>query len=141
MKKAKWSDLPEDILRLIMEKLCWSERVPLCLVCKIWRDCIREIKNTKEFLPWLMYYGKGPKGNLSCKLCDPSIKRIFTVQQTPIARNRDLRGAVPHQSRHGWVLFSKGFLVISTFSYTVLSLIKLLNCLNWTRFTEKLRIP
>ncbi|TXG66211.1 hypothetical protein EZV62_007486 [Acer yangbiense] len=107
MKKAKWSDLPEDIWRLIMEKLCWSERVPLCLVCKIWRDCIREIKNTKEFLPWLMYYDKGRKGNCSiCKLCDPSAKRIFTVKQTQIARNRDL---VPHQSRHGWVLFSKGF--------------------------------
>ncbi|TXG66215.1 hypothetical protein EZV62_007490 [Acer yangbiense] len=111
MKKAEWSDLPYDIVRFIMEKLCSSERVPLYLVCKNWHDRIREIKNTKEFLPWLMYY-KGQKGNRSiCNLGDPSTRRIYTVKETPtpIYKNRDLCVAVPCQSRFGWVLFSKGF--------------------------------
>ncbi|KAI9186949.1 hypothetical protein LWI28_022584 [Acer negundo] len=111
MKKTEWSDLPYDIVRFILEKLCYSERVPLYLVCKNWHDRIREIKNTKEFLPWLMYY-KGQKGNrIICKLGDPSTRRIYTVKKTPtqIYKNRDLSGAVPCQSRFGWVLFSKGF--------------------------------
>ncbi|KAK2659512.1 hypothetical protein Ddye_006045 [Dipteronia dyeriana] len=110
MKKAEWSDLPYDIVRFIMEKLCWSERVPLYLVCKNWHDCIREIKSTNEFLPWLMYY-KGQKDNRNiCNLCDPSTRRIYTVKETRtlIYKNIDLSGAVPCQSRFGWVLFSKG---------------------------------
>ncbi|KAK2637960.1 hypothetical protein Ddye_025755 [Dipteronia dyeriana] len=57
-----------------------------------------------------MYY-KGQKDIRSiCNLCDPSTRRIYTVKETrtPIYKNIDLSGAVPCQSRFGWVLFSKG---------------------------------
>ncbi|KAK2636008.1 hypothetical protein Ddye_030800 [Dipteronia dyeriana] len=51
-----WSGLPKDILRFISEKLPWSERLRFSLVRKTWKECFHEIKNTQEFLPWLMFY-------------------------------------------------------------------------------------
>ncbi|TXG56671.1 hypothetical protein EZV62_017984 [Acer yangbiense] len=92
-----WSGLPKDILRLILEKLPWSERLRLSLVRKTWKECFHEIKNTQEFLPWLMFYNwdkcRGCRdenhGNSICKLADPFVQKRFTVEEATKGTERE----------------------------------------------------
>ncbi|TXG65624.1 hypothetical protein EZV62_006899 [Acer yangbiense] len=121
MNNAEWGDLPKDIVRLIMEKLVWSDRFRMGLLCKSWQECIHEIQNTHEFLPWVMAYDWDrwiisrdkdqtyDGGDSLCKLCDPNTKTSYIVKEAAILKNRDLWGASPHHSRNGWVLFSTSF--------------------------------
>ncbi|KAK0572990.1 hypothetical protein LWI29_001479 [Acer saccharum] len=111
-----WSGLPKDILRLILEKLPWSERLRLSLVRKTWKECFHEIKNAQEFLPWLMFYNwdkcRGCRdenhGNSICKLADPFVQKRFTVEEATKGTERDFFFyAEPCASSHGWVLFSR----------------------------------
>ncbi|KAK4850990.1 hypothetical protein QYF36_011580 [Acer negundo] len=80
MKKSDWADLPMEILRMIMEKLFWSERLPSCLVCKTWHECFLEIQNDEQFLPWVMTMEDGG----IYKLGDPSKQASHTVEGTRI---------------------------------------------------------
>ncbi|KAK0601910.1 hypothetical protein LWI29_028681 [Acer saccharum] len=143
MNNAEWGDLPKDIVRLIMEKLVWSDRFRMGLLCKSWQECIHEIQNTHEFLPWVMAYEWDrwilsrdkdqtyDGGDRLCKLCDPNAKTSYILKEAAILKNRDLWGASPHHSRNGWVLFStfisKPFYVFfySPFTNEVIKLPKL----------------
>ncbi|KAK4842125.1 hypothetical protein QYF36_016166 [Acer negundo] len=73
------SGLPKDILRLILEKLPWSERLRLSLVQLI----------------------------VSANLLTHLYKKRFTVEEATKGTERDFFFyAVPCASSHGWVLFS-----------------------------------
>ncbi|KAK0599568.1 hypothetical protein LWI29_006459 [Acer saccharum] len=99
MKKSDWADLPMEILRMIMEKLFWSERLPSCLVCKTWHEYFLEIQNDEQFLPWVMTMEQGG----ICKLGDPSKQASNIVEG---AGTHDVLGyADACASRYGWVLF------------------------------------
>ncbi|TXG65627.1 hypothetical protein EZV62_006902 [Acer yangbiense] len=101
MTKSNWADLPTEILRMIMIKLFWSERLPSCLVKKTWHKCFLEIQNEQQFLPWVLSYGRGG----ICRLGNPSVQAASCIVKEA---NIDLLdGAVACASRHGWVLFEK----------------------------------
>ncbi|TXG65625.1 hypothetical protein EZV62_006900 [Acer yangbiense] len=127
MNKAEWGDLPKDSVRLIMEKLVWSDNFRMSLICKSWQECLHEIENTQEFLPWMMSYNSSDQsgdGGGICKLYDPVAKRSYIVE-API-----LKGASPCQSKNGWVFFSKPifnamcYFFYSPFTYEVIELPK-----------------
>ncbi|KAL5768457.1 hypothetical protein ACOSP7_015004 [Xanthoceras sorbifolium] len=98
--------LSKDIVRLIMEKLPWKERVQLSLVCKSWKNLFDEIQDTEEFLPWVMCFDSGD-GGATCKLSDPSTHTCYTLKKPTYGTERELLfGANICASRCGWVLLS-----------------------------------
>ncbi|KAI9184838.1 hypothetical protein LWI28_001559 [Acer negundo] len=122
MKKSDWADLPMEILRMIMEKLFWSERLPSCLVCKTWHECFLEIQNDEQFLPWVMTMEDGG----IYKLGDPSKQASHTVEGTS---THDLL-SYACDSRYGWVLFSNNlkdqYTLYSPFTNEVIKFPKLI---------------
>ncbi|KAK4849900.1 hypothetical protein QYF36_001891 [Acer negundo] len=125
MRKTVWDDLPQDIASRILGKLAWSERARLCLVCKSWRQFFYEIKNTKEFLPWIFYFSTDPiRSVIVCKLCDPFTQRSYKVKDAAIMKNRNFSyftNLVACDSRYGWVLFSENIYGINFFFYNPFS--------------------
>ncbi|KAK3222805.1 hypothetical protein Dsin_009830 [Dipteronia sinensis] len=115
-----WPDLQKDLVSLILEKLPWSERLRLSLVCKTWKECFHEIKNTHEFLPWIMCYkwhaiNYGRVESI-CKVADPFAQKCFTVEEEEATNGTEREifvSAVPCTSSHGWVLFVRFWLVFS----------------------------
>ncbi|KAK0601775.1 hypothetical protein LWI29_027314 [Acer saccharum] len=122
MKKSDWADLPMEILRMIMEKLFWSERLPSCLVCKTWHECFLEIQNDEQFLPWVMTMEHGG----ICNLSDPAKQASQIVEGATL----DLLGYA-RASRYGWVLFSnygwvRQYILYSPFTNEVIKFPKLI---------------
>ncbi|KAK0582700.1 hypothetical protein LWI29_028655 [Acer saccharum] len=89
MNKADWDDLPKVIVILVMEKLVVFDRFRMSLCNKNWQQCFHDIKNTQEFLPWVMSYKwdqTGDGGGIR-KIFDPALKRSITLNEAAILSN------------------------------------------------------
>ncbi|KAK9291921.1 hypothetical protein L1049_019873 [Liquidambar formosana] len=106
-----WSDLPNDILVLLLKKLHWSDRIRVSAVCKKRFLPIHGFPHIDK-LPWMMGYNYIINDNNSirsvCKLADPCTKRNHIVEDDVKGKKRkDFVGAKASGSKeeHGWVLF------------------------------------
>ena len=112
--RSTWSDLPEDLLRAVVERLCLKERIRFRAVCKNWEACpIHDIPITDKSLPWLMYYCFSSHHSI-CSILDPCRRKMSYVMEEEggwddergsITAGSLLSTAIPCASRCGWVLF------------------------------------
>ncbi|XP_043688890.1 F-box/kelch-repeat protein At1g57790-like isoform X2 [Telopea speciosissima] len=89
-----WSDLPIELLELIVSHLCVEDNVRLSCVCKKYRS-LRVVNQS----PWLLFSPSigGRKGGI-IKYFDPSQGKFY-FEET------ELRNAFIQCSKDGWVLF------------------------------------
>ncbi|KAK0599937.1 hypothetical protein LWI29_009995 [Acer saccharum] len=114
VSKQDWrAYLSNDIVRLIMEKLHWKDKIVSSLVCKSWKQVLDEIKeqDIEEYLPWVMCFNWDKKsddgGNtFNFKLCDPNKQTSYNIVKEHPERHLFLDAKL-HASRCGWLLFSK----------------------------------
>ncbi|TXG65848.1 hypothetical protein EZV62_007123 [Acer yangbiense] len=108
---SNWSDLPPEILNLIVERLYYNDQVRVREVCKSWRSNIYYDGKYADKLPWIIGY----KGNTLTEinqfyLYEPSQKQRYRVKtKIPSAY------AILHASKFGWLLFSE---IAQVFSYS-----------------------
>lgn len=99
-----WTDLPEEILEIIMKKLVRSERIIMSSTCKNWQNRYLEFgscsNNSYEVLPWLMACA-WDVGIIN--LFDPTAQRTYTLKSKP---RRKPYTILDFYSRNGWTLFS-----------------------------------
>ena len=137
-----WSDLPEDVLVLVIKRLLICDRIRFRAVCKGWRlpvDIIQGLFFPVPKLPWTMEYiwRKTTDSNRTlsiCKLLEPDLHRrprSYIVETGMIEGRSDFVDAEACASRDGWVLFSKEvkgsllFFLFSPFNKQVVSLPRL----------------
>ena len=109
-----WSDLPQDLIVSIMERLYVADRVRLRGVCKDWHlQPNRGIKAIDK-LPWTMEYKwRNPK-SISfwsvCKLYEPlhhNRRLSYMVEKGRMRGRKNFAKAEVRASRYSWVLFYK----------------------------------
>ena len=140
-RKKGWSDLSEDIVSLILQRLTLVDRISFSLTCKSWRlsssstDSILQRK-----LPWIMEYSHTRTKPLVCLLYEPCHKWPYNQREassplsqmtmTPYVVKDEktvdmFSGATLCASRFGWVLWSKtvynGFKITYFYVYNPLS--------------------
>ncbi|KAF6136636.1 hypothetical protein GIB67_016092 [Kingdonia uniflora] len=103
-KKRPWSDLPEEIMEVIMSNLLFTDQVYVRAVCKRWRS-IRLGPPAKQ-IPWLLVWHQKSMG--SCKLYDPVYKKTYTINNTCLRDLSDSNAKV-WASKDGWLLISYRF--------------------------------
>ncbi|KAJ9682071.1 hypothetical protein PVL29_018116 [Vitis rotundifolia] len=109
-----WSDLPQDLIVSIMERLYVADRVRLRAVCKGWHlQPNRGIKAIDK-LPWTMEYKwRNPKSMSFwsvCKLYEPlhhNRRLSYMVEKDRIRGRKNFANAEVRASRYSWVLFYK----------------------------------
>ena len=116
-----WSNLPEEILALVIKCLLICDRIRFRAVCKGWRlpvDLIQGLFPIPK-LPWTMEYmwkkTSYPDRTLSiCKLCEPDLHRSsgsgprsYIVETGLVEGRSNFVDSEACASREGWVLFSK----------------------------------
>ncbi|KAK8713519.1 hypothetical protein V6N13_148734 [Hibiscus sabdariffa] len=89
-----WSDLPVELLDLIMSGLPPEDNIRASAVCKRWHKVAVSIRALYQS-PWLMYFPKG--GNL-CEFYDPSKCKIYP-RELP-----ELRASRVCYTKDGWLL-------------------------------------
>ena len=101
-KSASWSELPQDVLLLILERLHLVDRIRFRVVCKNWLLApIHYIQ--PDSLPWMMKYSFVDP--TICLLSEPSRKLPYILIDERAWSL--LSDATVCASRFGWVLFSK----------------------------------
>lgn len=112
--QRSWSDLPEDILLLVVERLYLVDRFHLRPVCKNWLlTPIHDIASIDK-LPWVLNYCFSPHRTI-CLLSDPYRKLPYIIEEERgwddergwITAESLLSRATAYASRCGWVLFSE----------------------------------
>lgn len=112
--QRSWSDLPEDILRLVVEQSYLVDRFRLRPVCKNWLlTPIHDIASIDK-LPWVLNYCFSPHRTI-CLLSDPYRKLPYIIEEERgwddergwITAESLLSRATAYASRCGWVLFSE----------------------------------
>lgn len=101
---SSWSDLPIDILRIIVQHLHYSDIIHFSAICRTWREVTR-IKGIKyiDKVPWLFGYEESSPSHASFDLYDPYHKQHHTIDNPPSI----LVSAKILASKHGWILFFK----------------------------------
>ncbi|KAK3031594.1 hypothetical protein RJ639_035600 [Escallonia herrerae] len=97
-----WSNLPDDILRQLIEKLYPVDRVRFCAVCRNWRVPIKGIQSVDKF-PWLMTYLQFilyDEHTFEYTLADPVYRKSYTVRE----KSERERFYHVHASKFGWLL-------------------------------------
>ncbi|KAJ9695934.1 hypothetical protein PVL29_011075 [Vitis rotundifolia] len=109
-----WSNLPEDLVRLVVERLYLVDRIHLHAVCKNWlASPIHDIPLIDK-LPWIMYYCFSPHHTI-CSFFEPCRKLPYILGEERgwddergwITAESLLSRATAYASRCGWVLFSE----------------------------------
>ncbi|KAF8406564.1 hypothetical protein HHK36_008652 [Tetracentron sinense] len=101
--KRPWSDLPNDLLELIMGSLSFMDQTRFRAVCKSWR-MIGNFRPSNQ-LPWLLAFTNDSWNQY--KLVDPSSKRTYTVNTLFNVKEKKNLHAL--SSKHGWLFLSTGF--------------------------------
>ncbi|KAK3014565.1 hypothetical protein RJ639_010179 [Escallonia herrerae] len=97
-----WSNLPDDILRQLIEKLYPVDRVRFCAVCRNWQIPIKGIQSVDKF-PWLMTYLQFilyDEHTFEYTLADPIYHKSYTVRE----KSERERFYHVHASKFGWLL-------------------------------------
>ncbi|GMY21441.1 F-box/kelch-repeat protein At1g57790-like [Fagus crenata] len=135
-----WSNLPNDILSEIMEKVCVFDRLQCQAVCKGWLNPHHGVEHEHEHVevfPWLMTYKwdkiSEDQVKSDCKLYRPFCenKGPFIVEDGITNMGREnFVGARACASKFGWVLFCKekecgkgtSFFLFAPFSKEIINL-------------------
>ncbi|XP_062165639.1 F-box/kelch-repeat protein At1g57790 [Alnus glutinosa] len=89
-----WSDLPTELLELIISRLTLEENVRASVVCKRWHSVSISVRVVNQS-PWLMYFPK--YGNLY-EFYDPSLRRTHSIELP------ELNGSRVCYTKDGWLL-------------------------------------
>ncbi|XWS43410.1 hypothetical protein CRYUN_Cryun16bG0101200 [Craigia yunnanensis] len=89
-----WSDLPVELLELIMSHLSLEDNVRASAVCKRWQKVAISIRVVNQS-PWLMYFPKF--GNLY-EFYDPSERKTYSIELP------ELHGSRVCYTKDGWLL-------------------------------------
>ncbi|KAF6145017.1 hypothetical protein GIB67_013368 [Kingdonia uniflora] len=105
-----WSDLPEELVEVIMSKLVFTDQARVRAVCKTWQS-LRQIQPARQ-LPWLFVNDR----NKSSKyyLYDPLYKKTNTFKGTGFTELGFIENNLPnvHCSKNGFLLLESGTLVL-----------------------------
>ncbi|KAL6011637.1 hypothetical protein ACLOJK_002085 [Asimina triloba] len=93
-----WSELPTELLALIIAYLDFADRSAVFAVCKRWQSVCLSIKHEDQ-LPWLMFLERS-RGIL--ELLDPWFNKKYTLQIPGLNSSKIL------SSNHGWLLMCHG---------------------------------
>ena len=110
-----WSVLPQDILRLIVERLSLVDLIRLRAVCKDWLLAPIHDLQPIHNLPWIMNHCFTLTSRL-CLLFEPFRRLPYVIEDTHVIPGKmglppgsiELPAATVCASRFGWVLFTKG---------------------------------
>lgn len=110
-KRAKgrnicWADFPDEIVQVIMKRLCRADKIVVSSSCKNWWNLYNngmEDTEREEVLPWVISYSqfKGAQ-----KLFDPVAQKSYNLK--PLQYYPYFYYALPLDTKNGWMLFSKG---------------------------------
>ncbi|GMJ02908.1 FBox/DUF295-Related 1 [Hibiscus trionum] len=89
-----WSDLPVELLDLIMSGLPVEDNIRASAVCKRWHEVAVSVRAVNQS-PWLMYF---PKGSSLYEFYDPSERKIYHLELP------ELRGSRVLHTKDGWLL-------------------------------------
>jgi hypothetical protein len=92
-----WSDLPTELLELIISRLTLEENVRASVVCKRWHSVSISVRVVNQS-PWLMYFPK--YGNLY-EFYDPSLCKTHSIELP------QLNGSRVCYTKDGWLLLYK----------------------------------
>ncbi|KAJ4789861.1 F-box protein family-like [Rhynchospora pubera] len=95
-----WTDMPIELVQLLLPRLNLIDCIRLPSVCKAWRSVSNYIQDAKVH-PWLLY-----SANDSCllRLFDPIYGKEYSIDMKWFGLVKNL---MFHYSRDGWVLASK----------------------------------
>ncbi|KAL6311682.1 hypothetical protein AAG906_007429 [Vitis piasezkii] len=110
-----WSVLPQDLLRLIVERLSLVDLIRLRAVCKDWLLAPIHDLQPIHNLPWIMNHWFTLTSRL-CLLFEPFRRLPYVIEDTHVIPGKmglppgsiELPAATVCASRSGWVLFTKG---------------------------------
>ena len=89
-----WSDLPTELLELIVSRLTLEDNVRVSVVCKRWHSVAISVRVVNQS-PWLMYFPKS--GNLY-EFYDPSLRKTHSIELP------ELNGSRVCYTKDGWLL-------------------------------------
>ncbi|KAG2682972.1 hypothetical protein I3760_10G010200 [Carya illinoinensis] len=89
-----WSDLPTELLELIVSQLTLEDNVRASVVCKRWHSVANSVRVVNQS-PWLMYFPK--YGNLY-EFYDPSLRKTHSIELP------ELNGTRVCYTKDGWLL-------------------------------------
>ncbi|KAH1039794.1 hypothetical protein J1N35_041537 [Gossypium stocksii] len=89
-----WSDLPLELLELILSNLTFEDNVRASVVCKRWHKVAISVRVMNQS-PWLMYI---PKSGCLYEFYDPSERKIHSLELP------ELRGCRVCYTKQGWLL-------------------------------------
>ncbi|KAJ8622448.1 hypothetical protein MRB53_030977 [Persea americana] len=104
MPVKQWTDLPFELLELIVNQLLLVEFLAFRSVCKAWRlaasSCYTTMAQTLEQKPWILFYrdSDDPDTSPLCGLYNESSKKTYIVKIL------ELEGASCIASKEGWLL-------------------------------------
>ncbi|RVX18794.1 hypothetical protein CK203_006982 [Vitis vinifera] len=110
-----WSVLPQDLLRLIVERLSLVDLIRLRAVCKDWLLAPIHDLQPIHNLPWIMNHWFTLTSRL-CLLFEPFRRLPYVIEDTHVIPGKmglppgstELPAATVCASRSGWVLFTEG---------------------------------
>lgn len=89
-----WSDLPTELLEIILSRLNLDDNVRVSIVCKRWNSAAISVRVVNQS-PWLMYFPKF--GNLY-EFYDPSQRKTHSIELP------ELNGSRVCYTKDGWLL-------------------------------------
>ncbi|XVF55737.1 hypothetical protein PTKIN_Ptkin06aG0061000 [Pterospermum kingtungense] len=89
-----WSDLPVELLELIMSHLTLEDNVRASAVCKRWHKAGISVRVVNQS-PWLMYF---PKFGDLYEFYDPSARKTYSIELP------ELHGSRVCYTKDGWLL-------------------------------------
>ncbi|KAF3950288.1 hypothetical protein CMV_023937 [Castanea mollissima] len=111
-----WSDLPPELLEVIVSRLTLEDNVRASVVCKRWHSVAISVRVVNQS-PWLMYFPKC--GNLY-EFYDPSLRKTHSIELP------ELNGTRVCYTKDGWLLLyrprSHRMFFFNPFSHEVIKL-------------------
>lgn len=93
-EQQTWSDLPTELLELIVSRLTLEDNIRTSVVCKRWHSVAISVRVVNQS-PWLMYFPK--YGNLY-EFYDPSLRKMHSIELP------ELNGSRVCYTKDGWLL-------------------------------------
>lgn len=96
-EQQTWSELPTDLLELIISRLTLMENIRTSAVCKRWLSVAISVRVVNK-PPWLMYF---PKFGDLFEFYDPSKRKTYSIELP------ELHGSRVCYTKDGWLLLYK----------------------------------
>ncbi|CAK8571380.1 unnamed protein product [Lathyrus sativus] len=94
LELQSWSDLPAELLEIIMCSLALDDNVRASVVCKSWNSVANSVRVVNQS-PWLMYF---PKFGQWYEFYDPVQRKTYSLEFS------ELNGSRVCYTKDGWLL-------------------------------------